>query len=276
MRFVVCNFFTTDNSIVENYFDQEIVKELAFNSKIKTKLPGGKVDLSYDYVLIPILNAPMILADRFILTQDILLPKIIATEQLRLEVIFSIIELFAKTDNRSLLERIPLEISVMGEIGYDDMDITYSDGSFKKATNEASYGVSKLLLESKTGLYDDFTGKTFNHDDFSGKIPNGTNNIGELTGLKIAVANFGSKDFQLIISDSEYSIKCFREWYYTWKNNNFKNYAKKEIANKELIKEIFEAIEKSKKTVMFKWVKGHNNSPFNELCDELAKNILEG
>lgn len=274
MKFVACNFFTNDNSIVENYFDQKVFKELAYASKMKTKLPNGKIDLNYDYVLIPVEDLPKVLSEEFLLMQDIMLPRIYSETQLSQEIIFSIINKFVG-GNRSMLEKIFLEIRFIKEIDDSEIEITYSDGSFKKATNEASYGVTKLLAESDSGLYDDFTGKKFLHQDFSEKIADGTNNIGELTGLKIAVQNFGDKEYQLIVSDSEYSIKCFREWYYAWRDNNFRNYAKKEIANKKLVLEIFKSITDSKKKVVFKWIKGHNKSPFNELCDELAKNAFD-
>jgi ribonuclease HI len=162
-------------------------------------------------------------------------------------------------------------ISPLTIIEEDKLAISYSDGSFKKTTNQASYGCVRLLNESDSGLVDDFTGKKFEYQELSGVIENGTNNIGELTGIKVVIENFSDSKFQLIISDSQYSIKCFREWFYTWRKNNWKTYAKKDILNKDLIIGISELLENSKKCVFFKWVKGHNSNSFNEVCDKLAK-----
>lgn len=81
--------------------------------------------------------------------------------------------------------------------------------------------------------------------------------------------------FQVVISDSEYGLKCIREWYYNWKANGFKTYSKKPIANKDLICSIFDKISDFQKMIFFKWVKGHNKNSFNELCDIEAKAALD-
>jgi len=274
MKFIICDFLTNDDSIIENYFDQTLVKSLAFNCKIKTKIGSGKANLEYLHVLIPIEPIPKQLSNDFLLMQDRMLPNIFSEQRLSEEAIFSIVNRFINGD-RSILEKTFLQISVLNEIEGSEMGITYTDGSFKKISNEASYGVSKLLMEDDAGMYDDFSGKKFKYECFSGRVKDGTNNIGELTGLKIAIENFGDSEIQLIISDSEYSIKCFREWFYTWKNNNFRSYSKKEIANKDLIIDIYNLIKKSKKIVLFKWVKGHDNNLFNQLCDNLAKEAFQ-
>jgi ribonuclease HI len=259
---------------MENFLDQKVLKELAYASKIKTQLPGKVKELKYNYILIPILNKPLNLPEKMILLQETLFEKINSVINISNDIIYSLASIFSQ-GNYIVLNKIFLEISIFAEINDSKIDITYTDGSFKKDRNEASYSTVKLLQEDPNGVLDEFTNKKFIYQGLSGRIQNGTNNIGELTGIKTAVENFGDKKYQLIISDSEYGVKVFREWYYTWKNNNFKNYAKKEVANKELIQEIYNLLKSANKIILFKWTKGHNDNSFNEICDELAKNILK-
>jgi ribonuclease HI len=259
---------------MESFLDQKVMKELAFTSKIKTQLPGRSKEITYNYVVIPILEITEELEEETILLQESLFNKVNTMVQLTNEIMYSIANVF-KDGNRIIIDKIFLEISILAEIDDSIIDITYSDGSFKKDTSEASYGVVKLTEESTDGLLDGFTNKKFIYTSLSGKVQDGTNNIGELSGVKNAIENFGDKKYQVIISDSEYSIKVFREWYYTWKNNNFKTYAKKEIANKELIKEIYDLAKSTNKIILYKWTRGHDSNVFNEICDQLAKDELK-
>jgi ribonuclease HI len=264
-------FLNNENNITESTFDLEILKEAAFRAKIQTKLPSGKKDINYDLILLPIIEPSLRLTQDEILLNDKLNSKLLLNNYNRDSVLASLMPLFKgiKID----LDKVNLSINIIALIG-GNHSITYTDGSFKKDTSQASYGVVKILNEDEKGLYDDFTDKYYNYQQFSGIVESGTNNIGELTGIKIAVENFDDNQYQIIISDSEYGIKSYREWFYTWKDNGFKNYAKKPISNKDLILETYDAIQNSGKIIFFKWVKGHSKQSFNEMCDELAKNAL--
>lgn len=178
-------------------------------------------------------------------------------------------------DNMKLIQN--CSFILKREINENNIEISYTDGSFKKATNQASYSCCKLLEEcsdEENSLFDEFLSKNFKYSENSGIIEDATNNIGELNGIKFAVQNFGDKSYQVIISDSEYSIKCFREWIWNWEKNNYRTYSKKPISNGDLIKEIRELMKKSNKIILLKWTKGHAKNSFNEKCDELAKQIL--
>jgi ribonuclease HI len=264
-------FLNNENNITESTFDLEILKEAAFRAKIQTKLPSGKKDINYDLILLPIIEPSLRLTQDEILLNDKLNSKLLLNNYNRNSVLASLMPLFKgiKID----LDKVNLSINIIALIG-GNQSITYTDGSFKKDTSQASYGVVKILNEDEKGLYDDFTDKYYDYQQFSGIVESGTNNIGELTGIKIAVENFDDNKYQIIISDSEYGIKSYREWFYTWKDNGFKNYAKKPISNKDLILETYDAIQNSGKIIFFKWVKGHSKQSFNEMCDELAKNAL--
>lgn len=270
MEYLLCNFSIEADNLLEGHIDKKIFKEMAFNSKIGRKL-SGKKNLHYNYILIPLVDEQHeIDAVRFANVTG----HVTATTQLDSKEIFSLVSVF-EVIYEIAMDAQPYSIDIIGRINDDRFNIFYSDGSFKKSENKASYGVCQLLEKDLTGMKDDLTEESYTFSTHSGSVEEGTNNIGELSGLKKAINLFGDKDYQIIISDSEYSIKAFREWYYTWKDNNFRNYAKKPIANKELIKSIYDDLQKSDKIVLFKWVKGHSTSPFNEECDRLAKKELK-
>lgn len=68
----------------------------------------------------------------------------------------------------------------------------------------------------------------------------------------------------LVVSDSKYVVDAVEKgWLFGWEKKNFKG--KK---NKDLWLRFLDAYEKHK--VKFQWIKGHNNHPYNERCDELA------
>jgi ribonuclease HI len=273
MKFLICNIhlFNEDN-ITENFFDLEVTKELAFNSKVQTRLPNGKKNLSYSLLLIPLVFRDQ-LSQEEIIMNSALNSKISFGNFDELLISNTLSSIFLGKDFD--VEKLNMSIDIIGVTDKTHLDLTYTDGSFKKNSKEASYGVVKILNEDANGLFEEFTEKNYLHKELSGKIPEGTNNIGELTAIKVAIENFDDKRYQVIISDSEYGIKCFREWYYNWKDNGFKNYAKKQISNIDLIKDIFNKMTESGKIVFFKWVKGHSKKTFNELCDELAKDALK-
>jgi ribonuclease HI len=278
MKFILCNFKIAGQPIVENYLDQTVFKELGFNSKVVSKLPDGSKSINYNFVLIPLVQLEIAAelneqSENFASVKFAVATKIKFDKLLDNEYLDSIAVAFREPSFD--IDKIDMEITILGETDDSKFNIFYTDGSFKKATEESSYAVCKLTNEDDNGKKDLFTEKNYLFETFVEKMQDSTNNIGELTGIKTALLNKGNKLYQVIVSDSEYGIKCFREWYYNWKNNGFKTYAKKDIQNKELIQEIFDLTKNSDKIVLFKWVKGHNKDYFNELCDELAKEALK-
>jgi ribonuclease HI len=274
MKFLICNILLTGDSIAESYLDMSILKEAAFNSKVASKMPDGKKTINYNYILIPVLEKKINKAANDLVLMNTILDKVSYNIERLEEYDESIYSMF-KVTNSVDLSKLDIDINIIAVVGDDMLNIFYTDGSFKKATNEASYAVYQLFEESDMGQYSEITKKKHQFISYSGKVNSGTNNVGELSGLKSITKLFGSKKYQIIVSDSEYSIKVFREWYYNWKNNNFKTYAKKDIVNKDLIIEIQNNISASDKIVLFKWVKGHAKNIFNEMCDQLAKEVLK-
>ena len=78
------------------------------------------------------------------------------------------------------------------------------------------------------------------------------------SGLKISV-----------YTDSKYVVDSVeKKWVFNWQKKGFKN--KKNI---DLWLEFLKTYELN--NISFKWIKGHNNHPQNEICDKLAFNASE-
>lgn len=259
LNFLLCNMKFFGSKLLENELDEKLFKEIPFNSKTLIK---GEL-YNYSYVCIPIIEEKSKLSKE----KKEYIKSRTQCDPLFLETIFNFLSPLNILKTNFFIEEI-------SKISHESLDIFYSDGSFKKATSESSYAVIQLNEESEDGELDYFSKRKMSYKYFSDSIQNGSNNIGELTGIKVAAENFGKKQIQIIISDSEYSLKCFREWFYIWRKNNFKAYSGKEIKNKKLIKETFNLLNKNEKIVLYKWTKGHAKNSFNELCDELAKKKL--
>ena len=267
MKYILCNFYVPDNIMLENTLTNEIFKDSAYGAKIKNKETKMCI---FNNVAIPLdedinpLESDVDIIIGYCKSHTTVPAKLTDMDIRQYSSIYSML--------KTITARYTFDIITI--IDSSDCDIFYSDGSSTtKGEKAASYGMVKLTKASlnEEALYDDFSNKTYLYETFSDKIADGTNNIGELTGIKMAIENMGTHDVQVIISDSEYSLKCFREWIYNWKKNGYIASNRKKILNCELIQNIQASIETSKKIFLFKWTKGHVNTPFNELCDELAK-----
>lgn len=72
------------------------------------------------------------------------------------------------------------------------------------------------------------------------------------------------KDEVVIYSDSKYVVDAVNlKWVFGWEKKGF---AKKK--NPDLWRRFLKVYRKQK--VTFKWIRGHNDHPMNERCDELA------
>lgn len=92
-----------------------------------------------------------------------------------------------------------------------------------------------------------------------------TNNRMELLSV-VAALELIKKEGQVVTvySDSKYVVDSVEKgWVFGWVKKNF--HGKK---NADLWKQFLEIYAKHK--VKFRWIRGHNNHPENERCDELA------
>ncbi len=71
-----------------------------------------------------------------------------------------------------------------------------------------------------------------------------------------------------LYSDSKYVLNGLSEWMDSWKKRGWKTADKKPVKNQDLWEELDEL--RGGHTIRFHWIKGHNEHPENERCDELA------
>ena len=264
------------SSLIETTIDDKCLKDIAFGAKYKTV-----AGLEYKNVLIQLKEAdPQ--DQEFLMNAHIIANNIIQYTDNMItydnDVIYSLYIILKDVIYMSKQIAIDLKQFVRS----NNIGMIYSDGSSSKSQNTASFGCCKLLKESEKLIADDetaydcFTERLWDYEGYNGIIDNGTNNIGELSGIKFAIENFTDRPIQIIISDSIYGLKCYREYIHNWKNNGYKAYNGKDIKNKDLILETYNELEdvQRDKIVLFKWTKGHANDQFNEICDLLAKDAL--
>lgn len=87
----------------------------------------------------------------------------------------------------------------------------------------------------------------------------------ELLAVIDALKAIKSEDYPIeIYSDSTYVINAINQnWLAGWKKKGWKK-----VKNKDLWLEFDALYQRLRPT--FHWVKGHNNHPYNERCDQLA------
>lgn len=129
----------------------------------------------------------------------------------------------------------------------------YTDGAAKGNPGPAGYGVVMEMVGTpyKKEFYEGFRLSTNNRMELLAVIVG----LEKLKKLKTKV---------LVVSDSKYVVDAVeKRWVFQWEKISFKD--KK---NPDLWIRFLKSYRKHQ--VDFKWVKGHNNHPQNERCDELA------
>ena len=129
----------------------------------------------------------------------------------------------------------------------------YTDGSALGNPGPGGYGI---IIE--------WLGKGY-IKEFSRGFKYTTNNRMELWAVIDALEKLKKKPMDvLVISDSKYVIEAVdKKWVFGWQKKNFKG--KK---NPDLWKRFLKIYPQH--NVQFQWVKGHNDHPQNERCDQLA------
>ena len=129
----------------------------------------------------------------------------------------------------------------------------YTDGAAKGNPGNGGYGVVMELVGTphKKEFYEGFR--------------HTTNNRMELLAVIVGLEKLKNANMTvLVVSDSKYVIdSVVKGWVFGWEKKGF--VGKK---NPDLWKRFLKIYRKHK--VDFKWIKGHNNHPQNERCDELA------
>jgi len=127
----------------------------------------------------------------------------------------------------------------------------FTDGASRGNPGPGGYGVVLKWNGHRKELADGFR-KT-------------TNNRMELLSVIAALESLKRNSIKVMIySDSKYVVDSVEKgWVFNWQKTNFK---KKK--NGDLWKKFLEIYPKF--DIKFHWIKGHNDHPENERCDELA------
>ena len=129
----------------------------------------------------------------------------------------------------------------------------YTDGAAKGNPGNGGYGVVMELVGTpyKKEFYEGFRYTT--------------NNRMELLAVIVGLEKIKNPNTTvLVVSDSKYVVDAVeKKWVFGWEKKNFAG--KK---NPDLWLRFLKIYRKHQ--VDFKWIKGHNNHPQNERCDELA------
>ncbi|ENA1797196.1 ribonuclease HI [Flavobacterium psychrophilum] len=129
----------------------------------------------------------------------------------------------------------------------------YTDGAAKGNPGPGGYGVVMELV-----------GTAFKKEFYEG-FRHTTNNRMELLAVIVGLEKLKNPNMKvLVVSDSKYVVDSVeKKWVLGWEKKGFKDRKNSDLWKRLLI--IYR-----KHQVDFKWIKGHNNHPQNERCDELA------
>ena len=129
----------------------------------------------------------------------------------------------------------------------------YTDGAAKGNPGNGGYGVVMELV-----------GTSYKKEFYEG-FRLTTNNRMELLAVIVGLEKITkSNTTVLVISDSKYVVDSIvKKWVFGWEKIGFKGKKNPDLWIRFL--KIYR-----KHQVDFKWIKGHNNHPQNERCDELA------
>lgn len=129
----------------------------------------------------------------------------------------------------------------------------YTDGAAKGNPGNGGYGVVMELV-----------GTNYKKEFYEG-FRHTTNNRMELLAVIVGLEKIKNPNMKvLVISDSKYIVDSVeKKWVFGWEKKGYKDKKNPDLWIRFL--KIYR-----KHQVDFKWIKGHNNHPQNERCDELA------
>lgn len=102
----------------------------------------------------------------------------------------------------------------------------------------------------------------------SGGDPQTTNNRMELQAVIEGLRALTRSSAVAIYSDSQYVLNGLKEWLDQWKGRGWRTAAKKPVKNEDLWRILDDM--RTKHELDFHWIRGHNEHPENERCDQLA------
>jgi ribonuclease HI len=111
------------------------------------------------------------------------------------------------------------------------------------------------------------------HDNHTSEISGGerdsTNNRMELTAAIMALRGLKRPCEVRLHTDSQYLRNAFaKKWLDSWQHNGWRTASRKPVANQDLWQELLRLNDVH--DIEWLWVRGHNDNPYNERCDQLA------
>jgi ribonuclease HI len=144
--------------------------------------------------------------------------------------------------------------------------IIYTDGSAYPNPGPGGFGV--VVLDNDENLI-----YTYNK-----RCEDTTNNKEEIKAVLYSFLNYGVNinttddfmiDIPIVYTDSNYCVKTFNDWMFSWARNNWIKSDQKAPENLDLIQTYYSWYQKGYRIDLRK-VKGHNGNKWNELADRLA------
>jgi len=109
--------------------------------------------------------------------------------------------------------------------------------------------------------------------EISGYDPETTNNRMELKAAIEALKAIKKPVPIQLFTDSTYLKEGITKWIHTWKGNQWRTAAKKDVKNQDLWQELEHLIQKL--DVEWCWVKGHSGHPENDRVDALVQKTIK-
>ena len=128
----------------------------------------------------------------------------------------------------------------------------YTDGAYSSSRNQGGWAF--VVVQDNKVIHKDYEG-----------LLNTTNNRMELLAVIVGLEKLKKPNMKvLVVSDSKYVVDSVeKKWVLGWEKKGFAGRKNADLWKRFLI--VYR-----KHQVDFKWIKGHNNHPQNERCDELA------
>ena len=100
-----------------------------------------------------------------------------------------------------------------------------------------------------------------------------TNNRMELTAAIAALEALKTDCDVVLTTDSRYVMNGIGTWMKDWKKRGWRTAARKPVKNEDLWRRLDRACGRHR--IDWRWVKGHNGHPENELADRLANQAID-
>jgi ribonuclease HI len=101
-----------------------------------------------------------------------------------------------------------------------------------------------------------------------------TNNRMELRAVLEALEGLPAGEAVEVVSDSRYVVDALSKWIHGWRRKGWRTAAGEPVLNRDLI----EALDARGRelSVRYRWVRGHDGHPVNEVVDQLAQAAARG